>query len=347
MGLSKILECLLGALVAGLTLRDVFDTVVVPGQVRGTLKVSRRLVFLALPLWKRHRSPRGGISVDFAPTALVASFTLWMVLLVVGFGLMVHSLGDSFTPHVRGLGHALYIAGSALATIGIGEGDAHGAAAVVVVAAGFCGLAVMTMAVTYLLEVQGNIATRDTGVLKITTAAGHPPSGLALLERYAALGCRDEVAASLRTGRDWCAAVLQSHVAHPSLIYFRSAGTGQGWPGALGALVDLALLVELVLDEPAAFGSAVLAREQAQRLACDVARLLELDPVPPLTSPDQLAALCVRLEAAGYRLRPDLDLERYAAARAQALASVAALALHLGMTQAGLADPASPAPAAL
>jgi hypothetical protein len=333
------LEGLLGLLLAGLTLRDVFDTVVVPGQVRGTLKVSRRLVFLALPLWRGRRGRSGGIGVDFAPTALVASFILWMLLLVAGFGLMVHALGEWFTPPVDGLGQALYIAGSALATIGIGPGDARGAAAVVVVAAGFCGLAVMTMAVTYLLEVQGNIAMRDTGVLKITTAAGHPPSGLALLERYAALGCRDEVAAALRTGRDWCAAVLQSHVSHPSLIYFRSAGTGQGWPAALGALVDVALLVEYVLDEPAAFGAAVLTREQGQRLADDVARLLALEPDPPATPPELVKTLRARLSAAGYRLRPDFDLQRYTAARTRSLAGVGALAGHLGMTQAPLADP--------
>jgi hypothetical protein len=234
------------------------------------------------------------------------------------------------------MGQALYIAGSALATVGIGPGDARGGAAVVVVAAGFCGLAVMTMAVTYLLEVQGNIAMRDTGVLKITTAAGHPPSGLALLERYAALGCRDEVGAALRSGRDWCAAVLQSHVSHPSLIYFRSAGTGRGWPAALGALVDVALLVEHVLDEPSAFGAAVLAREQGERLAEEVARLLQLDAAPPATPPEQVAQLCTRLAAAGYRLRPDLDAQRFLAARERAQGGVGALATHLGMPQARL-----------
>src|SRR6185436_2165913 len=107
------------------------------------------------------------------------------------------------------------------------------------VAAGFCGLAVLTMAVTYLLEVQQSIARRDTGVFKMRTSAGHPPSALRLLEKFAGMGAHDELIEVLHNGRDWCANLRQSHASHPSLIYFRSIGTGSGWPAALGALLDL------------------------------------------------------------------------------------------------------------
>ena len=125
-------------------------------------------------------------------------------------------------------------------------------------AAGFSGLVVLTMAVTYLLQVQNNIAQRDTGVMKLSTTSGQPPSAVGLLERYAALRCRSELPGVLRGGRDWCAMVLQSHASHPSLIYFRSAGTGAGWPATMGALVDAALIFELLVDEPGTFGAAVL-----------------------------------------------------------------------------------------
>jgi hypothetical protein len=40
------------------------------------------------------------------------------------------------------------------------------------------------MAVTYLLEAQEGIARRDSGVLKITTTSGEPPSAIGILERY-------------------------------------------------------------------------------------------------------------------------------------------------------------------
>lgn len=82
----------------------------------------------------------------------------------------------------------------------------------ILVTARFCGLAVLTMAVTYLIEVQEDIARRDTGVIKITTASGQPPS--ALLERYADLDVPEEMRRALYDGRDWCALVLQSHASN-------------------------------------------------------------------------------------------------------------------------------------
>jgi hypothetical protein len=230
--IAAIVEGLAGLALAYVTLRDLFDTVITPGQSHAPLHVSRRLVFAALPLWKRMRGRP--IGLNFAPLVLVGSFVIWMLLLVLAFGLMLHALGGWFSPPIAGLGQALYVSAASLVTMGLGRMEPRGPASLVTIAGGFCGLASMTLAVTYLLEVQSNIAHRDAGVLKMTTSSGEPPSALALLERYAALGCRDELGGVVHGGRDWCATVLQSHASHPSLIYFRSAGTGTGWPAALG-----------------------------------------------------------------------------------------------------------------
>jgi hypothetical protein len=333
--LARAIEGIVGLLLAWATLRDVFYTVVVPGSTRGLLKVSRRLVRLVLPLGRR-AGRRQGVGVNFAPIVLVGSFAVWMTLLVLGFGLITHALRDSFDPPLDGFGHALYVAGGAMGTIGFGRAEPHGLARAVAIVAGFCGLAVMTLAVTYLLEVQSNIALRDTGVLKIATTAGQPPSALGLLERYAALGSRDQIGSVLREGRDWSAAVLQSHASHPWLVYFRSVGTGSGWPAALEALSDLALVAELLLDEPTLHGPAVLAREQTQRLALDVLQLLHLDAVPAPTPLHEVEALCARLQAAGWRLREPRDLARFALARSEHAGRIRALEQHLGTPPAPL-----------
>src|SRR4051812_42985772 len=199
----RTLEFIAGFLLAGMTLRDVFFTVVVPGSTRGVLKVSHRLVRISLVVWKRFK--HRGISVDFAPVLLVGSFATWMLLLVAGFGLMVHSMGDMFHPPLQGIGQAFYVAAGAMTTMGFGTVEPLHWSRGVTVAASFCGLAVMTLAVTYLIEVQSNIAHRDTGVLKISTSAGKPPSALALLEAYSLLGSRAEIGEVLREGRTWCA----------------------------------------------------------------------------------------------------------------------------------------------
>jgi hypothetical protein len=329
-----VIEGVAGLALAWATLRDVFYTAVVPGSTRGLLKISRRLVRLALPVWKRLQ--RRSIGVNFAPIVLVGSFVIWMALLVLGFGLMLHALRDTFDPPLGGLGHALYVAGGAMGTIGFGKPEPHGLARLIVVAAGLCGLAVMTLAVTYLMEVQSNIAQRDSGVLKIATIAGQPPSALAILERYAALGCREDLPGLMREGRDWCAAIQQSHASHPWLVYFRSVGTGSGWPAALGALVDLALVADRLIDEPRLRGPATFARDQGDAVAAELLELLSLEPAHALTPLEEAERLCARLTAAGYRLRGDRDLAGFAAARERHAGPVQALAQHLGASQAPL-----------
>ena len=55
--------------------------------------------------------------------------------------------------------------------------------------------------------------------------------------------------------------MLQSHRCHPSLIYFRSASVGAGWPATLGAMLDLALMFELLIDDPASWAPEVVLRD--------------------------------------------------------------------------------------
>jgi hypothetical protein len=229
-----IIEFVAGLALAALTLRDVFGTVIVPGESRGLLRVARRLFLMSLPVIKRFRPSGEGLPLGFAPAALVASFAIWMGLLGLGFGFMSHALGGWFDPPTANLPQAIYVASSALVTIGLSDTAATGPARWLALAAGFCGLGVMTMAVTYLIEVQGGIARRDVGVLKLTTSAGEPPSAIMLLEGMPSSGRSENLSRLLQEGRDWCAVVQQSHLAHPSLIYFRSLQTDTGWPAALG-----------------------------------------------------------------------------------------------------------------
>ncbi|MBR0641367.1 ion channel [Plastoroseomonas hellenica] len=328
------LELVGGMALAVVTLRDVFDTVVVPGGSRTSLRVAQRSVFLLLPVWKRIRA-RNDVSATFGPLMLVLSFVVWMVLLTLAFGMMAHALSDSFQPPLPSFSQAVFLAGSALVTIGLSETDALGVARWVVVAAGFCGLAVMTMAVTYLLEVQSSIAGRDAAILKMCSSAGDPPSALALLERHAAIGSGAELADVMKDGRDWCAQVQQSHTTHPSLVYFRSVGTGAGWPATLGALLDLALIVEHCLEIPELRGRAALLRQDGTRMAEALIDLLQI-PKAAQAQPFDYAELRHRLVAAGYAVRPAADATNFPAHRAELSRLPAALADHLGKPSAPL-----------
>jgi len=199
-----------------------------------------------------------------------------------------------------------------------------------VVASGLCGLAVMTMAVTYLLEVQDSIGRRDTGIMKLNTSAGEPPSALALLERYAAIRNQRQIGEILDEARDWCATVRQSHSAHPSLIYFRTQRTGAGWPAALGALLDLALIAEHCLADDSLYGPGLLLRDEGVRVATELATMVRLAPAALEPGESDLRELAERLREAGYALREDIDFAAFAEQRAQAQSAVAAMADHLG-----------------
>ena len=327
---TNILLFAAGLVLAAMTLLDVFETVVVPGGSRASLKVAKRLVWALLPLWKAARGKLHGLSSAFAPLVLVLCFVIWMAFLAVGFGLMSYAARAQFHPPLRSFFDGVYIVGSSLVTVGLAESNPFGLARWIVLAAGFCGLAVMTMAVTYLLEVQSSVSKRDIGIIKLNTSAGEPPSAVTLLQRFAAIGNQSELGPLLRDGRDWCATVRQSHSNHPSLIYFQSVGTGAGWPAALGALLDLALLSEHCLDEQSLRGAAVLLRDEGTRMARELAGVIGLKPSEVGADEAELRQAVERLQSSGYRLREDADFAAIAEQRAQYRSCVDALARHLG-----------------
>jgi hypothetical protein len=186
------------------------------------------------------------------------------------------------------------------------------------------------MAVTYLLEVQGSVAKRDTGIIKLNTSAGEPPSAVTLLQRFAAIGNRDELVHVIREGRDWCATVRQSHSNHPSLIYFQSVGTGAGWPAALGALLDVALLSEHCLNDERLRGAAVLLRDEGTRMARELAAMIGVRPSDVAPDAEELKQAGEQLRSSGYDIREDADLAVVSQQRAAYRSCVEALADHLG-----------------
>lgn len=326
----NILFAVAGATLAAMTLLDVFETVVVPGGSRASLKVARRLVLILLPLWKAARGKRHGLSGAFAPLVLVLSFVIWITLLALGFGLMAFAARSRFEPVLKTVGDAIYMVGSSIVTIGVSEENAHGLGRLLILSAGFCGLAVMTMAVTYLLEVQGSVSKRDIGIIKLNTTAGEPPSALTLLERFAAIGNQGELGELLRSSRDWCATVRQSHSNHPSLIYFQSVATGAGWPAALGAMLDLALLCELCIDDASLRGAAMLLREEGSRMARELAAVIRLRPQAAHGGEPELRQAAEQLRASGYQIRGEVNFAAMANHRSLYQSCVRALAEHLG-----------------
>ena len=337
---SSTLEAGLGVGLALVTLIDVFDTVVVPGVARGWLQAAQRVRILSLPLWRRlvarvEGPPR--IARGLAPFIFIGTFMVWMGLLVLAFGLIADGLRADYRPAIRNLPEAMFTAGSSIVTIGESGREATGLARWGVLVSGFAGLAVMTMAITYILEVQSGLQRRDAALAKLSTTAGRPPTGIALLETYAALGCCSELGAFFREWRDWSATTLYSHAAHPVLAYFRSISSEMDWPLAIGAVLDAAALYVAYVDGAEA-GPAMLLHRDGARLTAELARAFKVEAHDPaaLTTPE-MEALRSRLAAAGYAVREGRrPHERFESLRRDYHGRLAGLAAHFGVDGVGL-----------
>jgi hypothetical protein len=124
--------------------------------------------------------------------------------------------------------------------------------------------------------------------------------------------------------------VRQSHSSHPTLIYFQSVGVGAGWPAALGAILDLSLVAEHLIDDEALYGPAVLLRDEGVRMARDLALTTNVEPKEIATNEAELKQVANRLATSGYAVRASPDLSAMGAQRSQYLAYVDAIADHLG-----------------
>jgi hypothetical protein len=336
------LEESFGIILVATILWDVFATILVPGPANGGLSIALRVRQVGLPigryLSRRRRGPGQRPGNGFGPLILMLAFLSWLVMLILGFGLMLHAMGNHFDPRLTSLGQAFYLAGSSVVTLGVSEIDAHDGARWIILLAGISGFGVISAVISFVTQLQSALHQRETGVLTMCGMAGSPASGLTLLDSMAALDMRDGLPAFFLQWRDWSAAVLHSHVSYPVLVYFHSVDTESDWLQILEALLDAATLVMALTDEESA-GAATLMHRSGSRLAAHLCRLFTLRDEPDLTVDRQLFERAgEHLRRCGYRMKPldDQAFARLAALRQDYVGRIRALARHMGAEEAVL-----------
>ena len=304
----SLIEALVGFAVTGLALTDIFCTILIPGPTKGPFRIAIRVRDLGLPLWRLLSRTRAGgrrqrLSNSFAPLLFFLAFATWIGLLLLGFGLMFHAAAASFKPGLGGFDEALYVAGSSLLTLGVSEVDALGYARWLILWAGLSGFGLITAAFTYILQVQSSLHQRESRVLTLAGLAGKPPTGVGLLESFAALGLRDDLPGFFKDWRDWSAAILHSHVSFPVLVYFHSVDAESDWLSALHAVLDAATIIMELTDEPSS-GAAALMHRAGSRTVSHLCDVFDLGPENGVSSdPANVAPLVERLAKAGFRTK--------------------------------------------
>ena len=312
----------LGLFLLALTFWDLFQTIVVPRPTPGWFRIGRYIIRSSWHVLRGIRDGRPGRSYDrvlglFAPAATVALLVAWLVALIVGYGLILYAFRDEIQPVPTNLGTTVYFAATSVLTLGFGDiVAAGGPARIVITIAAISGLGTVALVVTFLFSLYASYQRREVRVVTLQSAAGAPPSAVALLETYAMLDLRERLPELFHDWEGWAAEVLDSHVAFPLLGFFRSSHDNLSWISALGTVLDASSLVlTTVTDVPR--GDAKLFKRMGTHLVEDIFNLGFRAGQPTGLEREAFDAACDRLAEAGYALAPrDKAWAHFEAARA-------------------------------
>jgi len=311
--MMTVVYVVLGALGVAWILNDIFKQVLVPRATEGVNRISvwfARLIFITTrriaavtPVeW------REDLLGPLAPLYFIMLLGVWLFALVVSYSLILWGLRDQVQPPLPDFGSALYFSATSLLTIGYGDFVATGGwTRAVSLFAGASGIGTVAVAITFLFSIIGAFQQRERFVVILDTRAGAPASGVALLETYGALGMMNDLSTLFRESELWVADVLDSHLAYPILMAFRSSHKDESWVAALGALLDAAaLLVTVSAPDHAPIGAARLFLDVGTHLTHDLDAYFDLPGhAPEPTTAAQRETIRTRLSRAGFNVRDD------------------------------------------
>ncbi len=303
------LEVVVGALLVGVALRDLFVSVVVPRPARGRFRPSTLLTRGTWKVWRAlagritRGSTREGMLGSYAPLSLIVVLIVWVIGLLVGYGLILHGVREELKPVPADLGSTFYFSGVAFLTIGFGDIVPLGPwARVIALIEGATGLGVVAMVISLLFSLYASFARREMRIITLDAVAGAPPSGVLLLENsmhYDMVSHLDEL---FHEWKFWSAEVLESHLAYPILNYFRSSHDNESWVSALGAVLDATVLV-LTTVEGVPRGPAKVMYMVGTHLVEDLSHFFGFSHEHEVgIERFEFDQACERLARAGYRL---------------------------------------------
>jgi len=307
------------AVVAGIALVltvlwDVFETIVLPRRVSRRVRLTRLFYLSAWALWstpakRLHGGRRESALSFFGPLSLLMLLALWALALILGFALIHQGLATRLTAPsgTSGFGAYLYLSGTTFFTLGLGDvAPTSAVGRVVTVGEAGAGFGLFALVIGYLPTFYQAFARRETAIALLDARAGSPPSGVELLARFGREGDLDGLMQLFVEWEGWAAELLESHLSHPLLGFYRSQHDDQSWLAALTAILDAGALV-LAGVEVASLRPAQLAFAMARHAAVDLCQVLNLRPTPDgeRLPPADLTRVCAALRDAGLRLRPE------------------------------------------
>jgi hypothetical protein len=220
----------------------------------------------------------------YGPLSLILLLFLWAMLLVFGFGLFYYALGTPFTD-VMGVQTAaglsqfrtdLYVSGTTLFTLGLGDVIPHSLAArTLIICESGVGLGFVALVIGYLPVLYQAFSRREVSIALLDARAGSPPTAAELLRRHGFEGGEEALIELLAEWERWSAEILESHISYPILCYYRSQHDNQSWLSALVAILDTCALLISVMEGPAS-RQAQLTFVMARHALIDLAQVFHI-----------------------------------------------------------------------
>jgi len=299
-----------GSLLLLVTFYDLFQTVVLP---RPAVRRARLAPLVIRPVWRvwrwmslrSSRLERSEASLAaFAPISLIFLFFIWALALILSYGLILFGFRDQFHPVLIDFPDAFYVSASTLVPLAYGDFvPEQGIARALIVIESANGVAFAALAITLLFELYGSFRSREEAVVALDALAGAPASAVQLLETAAEPGMDGALKETFGEWRAWSSMVLESHLAYPVLVYFRSSHDNEAWINSFGAVMDSSVLVmSSMRDEPSA-GAAKLMFTIGNHLVEDLAWIFQLTLTQDaIIERSEYTAAIARLRAAGYQV---------------------------------------------
>jgi hypothetical protein len=305
-------EGLLGAVVIAVVFYDLFQSVLLPRPAVGKLRFSPNILRPAWVVWRwrgnrvERIDRRENWLAAFAPLALIMLLLSWGLAIILGYGLVLDALASQIDPPPESFWTSLYFSATSLLPLSYGRILPAGTLArLAVIGESATGVGLAALVISLLFSLYGSFQEREELVVTLDALAGAPPSGVQILETVAQHRMPDELIRTFDDWRRWSAAVLESHLAYPILVYFRSSHDNEAWVNSFGAVMDASTLVlSTLLAEDALEGHAHLCFKVGNHLVEDLSWYFGFShDDSPIVEKDEFAEARERLIKAGYACR--------------------------------------------
>jgi len=179
---------------------------------------------------------------------------LFVVFLLVGFALIyLPRMETAFKieeVQSNSVLQAFYFSGITLLTIGYGDIlPVTGFTKAVAVFEGACGIAVISLSITYLLTVSGALERKRALALKFYHQARQGADISGFISSHFARGRFHSLTQSLREATHNLQELLESHIEHPVIHYFHPVEVYKGFPRSLFVVLETVAILNAHLDE--------------------------------------------------------------------------------------------------